>query len=54
MGPKPSRIQTKSKVKVKVKVKSCPFFLCFVDRASWYDSGQMTNLMHNYVIQYVY
>jgi len=26
------------------------FFLCFADRASWHDFGQMTNLMHNYVI----
>jgi len=24
--------------------------LCFADRASWYNSGQMTNLMHNYVV----
>ena len=24
--------------------------LCFADRASWYNSGYMTNLIHNYVI----
>jgi len=24
--------------------------LCFADRASWYNSGQMTNLMNDYVI----
>jgi len=28
----------------------CQWILCFADRASWYNSGKMTNLMHSYVI----
>jgi len=28
----------------------CHLILCFADRASWYNSEKMTNLMHNYFV----